>query len=445
VVALRHHLKTKKETIIMKDTNDKKRESFAKSADLHIASSPHARREKVSSNSTKASKGSKNPRHSKPQDTSAPRETWASAKIDTAVRLAIRNIIKEGVSDVLPNPFEVELLTADRKLQVQTANRATQIIERGCFTAVDFHKLEFIEVPKRKYEDRRVCAVIDPHDSIVYLALAIMAAPSIKQHRKPAREQSVFSYHFAPRNGKLFDSRYCYASFMEALQSRLTNHGFIVKCDVKNFYQGVTPALVRESLNHCHVTPFVSDYVTDLLSFWSQSGLQGLPVGYNASRILAESVFIPIDEALNAQGIYSIRFADDLYLFTDSDERAQKALETLSKLLAVSKLDLNLEKTRIFQVPEVLHNVGLQAPHQNSGEPQDESYGEAKTFNGYQSCQKHFRPATSQEIARMCALGDLPEPSIFLNGTLAPRWYVRQSLRPALYLTHLPFIKAIPI
>src|ERR1700730_18431325 len=112
----------------MKHTNDKKPEVFAKSADLHIASRPHARRERVSIKPTKGTKGSERSRQSKPQDTSAPRETWASAKIDTAVKLAIRNIIREGVSDVLPNPFEVELLTADRKLQVQAANRATQII-----------------------------------------------------------------------------------------------------------------------------------------------------------------------------------------------------------------------------------------------------------------------------------------------------------------------------
>jgi hypothetical protein len=139
VVALRHHLKNKKETNIMKHANDKKPDVTAKSSDLHIESRPPARNEKVSIKSTKATKGSKNPCHSKPQDTSAPRETWVIAKIDTAVRLAIRNIIREGVSDVLPNPFEVELLTADRKLQVQAANRATQIIERGCFAAVDFH------------------------------------------------------------------------------------------------------------------------------------------------------------------------------------------------------------------------------------------------------------------------------------------------------------------
>jgi hypothetical protein len=99
------------------------------------------------------------------------------------------------------------------------------------------------------------------------------------------------------------------------------------------------------------VTPFVCDYVTGLLSFWSESGLQGLPVGCNASRIFAEAVLIPIDEALDAQGIDYIRFVDDFYLFTDSFESAEKALETLREVLVVSKFALNPEKTRIFRFP----------------------------------------------------------------------------------------------
>jgi hypothetical protein len=148
-----------------------------------------------------------------------------SSKINKAVTLSLTNVIKAGLSDLLPNPLEVEVLRADRKLQAQVAHRAKQIIGRGCFTPEDFLQFELIEVPKRKYGDRPVCAVIDPLDSIAYLALAILAEPSIERHRKPAREQTVFSYRFAPRMGKLFDSRYCYGSFMEAVESRLKNHG----------------------------------------------------------------------------------------------------------------------------------------------------------------------------------------------------------------------------
>jgi hypothetical protein len=214
----------------------------------------------------------------------------------------------------------------------------------------------------------------------------------------------------------------------------------------KNLYQGITPALVGIALRSCHVTPFVCDYVTGLLSFWSQSGLQGLPVGCNASRIFAEAVLIPIDEGLDAEGIDYIRFVDDFYLFTDSFESAQKALETLREVLAVSKFALNPEKTRIFPVPQQADAVGLQKPSRQSigGQDQMSIYGEGETASGYDSVQKHFRPATGQEIARMCAIGDLPDPSIFLDGTLAPQWYVRQSLRRALYLNHVDLIKAIP-
>jgi hypothetical protein len=355
-------------------------------------------------------------------------------------------VIKKGLSDSLPNCLELDLLRIDAKLQEQVANRATEIIEKGCFTTDDFHQLELVEFPKQQYGARRLCAVIDPLDSVAYLALAILAAPSIEQHRKPAREQTVFSYRFAPRNGKIFDSRYCYASFMEAVELRLKTHGFIVKCDVKKFYQGVTPALVGEALRRCHVIPCVGDYVTDLLTFWTQSGLQGLPVGCNASRIFAEAVLIPIDEALDAQGIDYIRFVDDMYLFTDSYDNAQQALQTLREVLGVSKFGLNPEKTRIFPILPSVGAVGSQKPPRQSrgGRDQRRSYGEAETATRYDSVQKHFRPATSHEFAVMCAVADPPDLSILLNGTLAPRRYVRQSLRRALHLNHIEIVKAIP-
>jgi hypothetical protein len=210
------------------------------SANRQNNSGRHSRNNKTILNNinerAKASRGSPtSQRKHYVEENSAP-----SCKINKAVTLSLSNVIKEGLSDLLPNCLELDLLRTDRKLQIQVADRAREIIGKGCFTPDDFHQLELVEFPKQQYGARRLCAVIDPLDSVAYLALAILAAPSIERHRKPAREQTEFSYRFAPRNGKLFESRYCYASFMKELQSRLTNHGFIVKCDVKKTFTKVS-------------------------------------------------------------------------------------------------------------------------------------------------------------------------------------------------------------
>lgn len=76
----------------------------------------------------------------------------------------------------------------------------------------------------------------------------------------------------------------------------------------------------------------------------------GLPVGSNASRILAEASLIDIDKYLLDNKIPFTRFVDDFRLFATSAEQAHKFLSMLINRLAQDGLFLNSGKTKIIDI-----------------------------------------------------------------------------------------------
>jgi hypothetical protein len=367
----------------------------------------------------------------------------------TAVLHSIRNVVREGLTDVFQDPIEVQLLRQDHDLQLSAAQRTAEIIAAGSFSPSNFSQLELVDYPKRDYGSRRACAAIDPLDTLVYLALAVIAAPLIEGRRVPIEDETVFSYRFAPSQGRLFNARYHFSSYRQATGSRQSRSRFAVACDVADFYPSVTPETVHRALTRCSVPPFLCDYLADLLTYWSGSGSRGLPVGSNASRILAEASLIPVDAALKAEGIDYVRFVDDFMLFAPDRESADKALSILSENLAQEKLVLSPSKTRIVELSNApASSVQEQGARER---PTDQPLQLARKrrpnlppYAIFRGLPRRFRAANRQELARIRSAADVPDLSILLEGTQAPPWQVRRLLRLALYTGRVDIMKAIP-
>lgn len=97
--------------------------------------------------------------------------------------------------------------------------------------------------------------------------------------------------------------------------------------------------------------------INSLLLFWANRDSYGLPVGSNASRILAEVALIEVDNYLVSKGVDFCRFVDDYRIFAKNAAEAHNSLALLIHRLSKEGLFLNTQKTKIRNISEVSKNL----------------------------------------------------------------------------------------
>ena len=89
--------------------------------------------------------------------------------------------------------------------------------------------------------------------------------------------------------------------------------------------------------------------------FWSNRDSYGLPVGSNASRILAEASLIEVDNYLISKKIDFCRFVDDYRIFAQNEYDLNVILKIITEVL--SELNFKLHNKINFLVfLLILHN-----------------------------------------------------------------------------------------
>lgn len=78
---------------------------------------------------------------------------------------------------------------------------------------------------------------------------------------------------------------------------------------------------------------------------------QGVPIGPATSSFVVEMILQKIDENLTESGYSFERYVDDYLCFCETFEKSQEFILVLGQLLAVYKLQLNLNKTNIVELP----------------------------------------------------------------------------------------------
>ena len=78
---------------------------------------------------------------------------------------------------------------------------------------------------------------------------------------------------------------------------------------------------------------------------------QGIAIGPASSSIVAELILSRVDEALSEKNFYFDRYVDDYSCYCETREEADDFLLELGHQLSSYKLTLNLEKTKIIELP----------------------------------------------------------------------------------------------
>ena len=281
---------------------------------------------------------------------------YKEKEILEACNTAINNIIKEGTTDVelFKKPFEIKLLE-NNEIRREIIENVVKSIKKCNFEELKISKIGHVLVPKKNLCDYRKCAWIDVIDEIKYLTLVLLMAKDIEVARDNKSNKKVFSYRLKTKgnNGYIFDNEYNYTSFRNRIaeKSKMKNKRIVVECDISNFYDRLNLHRLESILLSIEkIDKDAIKLLNEILLFWSNRDSYGLPVGSNASRILAEAALIEIDNYLISKNIDFCRFVDDYRIFAKSASEAHKSLAILVERLNKEGLFLNFSKTNIKEL-----------------------------------------------------------------------------------------------
>lgn len=278
---------------------------------------------------------------------------YSDKEIRRACKRAIKNVCFEGITDVeiFNRPFELKFIEHEITQKNIIDDITKSILSKDIKTS-GIKLYGNILVPKKSISDFRKCAWIDIYDEIYYLTLVLLMCSKIEEHRINASKNKVLSYRIIKdfRSKELFNTNYNYTFFKKIVKEQENKRGtnIVVECDISNFYDRLNlHRLESMLLSMDNVDKDTINLLNQLLLYWANRDSYGLPVGSNASRILAEAVLIGVDDFLLSKKINFCRFVDDYRIFAKDSTEAYKNLTLLIERLQIEGLFVNSNKTKV--------------------------------------------------------------------------------------------------
>jgi Reverse transcriptase (RNA-dependent DNA polymerase) len=318
-------------------------------------------------------------------------------KKETAL-FAIRNIAQYGDTDVFPYPLENHWFH-DREDNV--ANLLMSI-DKDFEGWLKSYPLNYSTgLASVGYHGFRAATQIDPIWNAYLLALLLEIGEDLERARITPAKERVFSYRFKPSPDKnsIFDRDIGWLQFQQRALKLSRDFEYVVSTDISDFYPRIYHHRLENALRQATQNVEAIKRVMEIsrrLSIGETS--YGLPVGGQASRMLAELLLNRTDRLLNAAGITFCRFVDDYYLFANDTSSAQVALVQLSEILLANEgLTLARSKTRVLTKSE-FSRVSPIAEIQE-GDTADEEI--TKEFLGFRLAFDPYSPTADEDYSKL--------------------------------------------
>ena len=218
--------------------------------------------------------------------------------------------------------------------------------------SLQINPISNVYFPKKEAYDFRKAALIQPLDTIKYLALCVQIADEIEKAKPDKIKKIVFWSRFQPNKGYLFSSHYYFTSFEQYTSKKIKqrNVKVLIKADIANFYDRLNIHRLESILTSLNIDTKIVKIIDELLKFWANRDSYGLPVGSNASRILAEASLLEVDKFLISHNVNFCRYVDDYRIFAPNGKVAHYWLGLLIERLALEGLVVNIAKTKMIDV-----------------------------------------------------------------------------------------------
>jgi hypothetical protein len=219
-------------------------------------------------------------------------------------------------------------------------------------------------MPDRAAPRARVLALRDrgPRDLVVlhpalagrYAALVAAVAGRVEAALSPAVVANrVATHSIDPPSIRLRPWRAERSWFSRRLATLAGTSPYVVVTDVVACYATIAPGVVEASLVELGCGPEASAAVSSFLRGLGRHGVHGLPVGPDASAVLANAVLARVDRALSSARIAHVRWVDDVVAAAEDASDARRVLGVVDDALAALGLTRHLGKTRLLDASEV--------------------------------------------------------------------------------------------
>lgn len=193
-------------------------------------------------------------------------------------------------------------------------------------------------------------SILMPKDRLLYQAFADLAAPIINAGLDGARS---FSHQLAePDSETMFHpTRKCWSDLQGALvqHSAEADVQYVMRLDVANYFGSINQHLLINVLNDAGFEKWVSERLeVSLTAFTGNRSSRGILQGIFPSDLFGNFYMAPIDRFLADAGVRSARYVDDLYVFVESVEAADRLLRDLIPFMRSYDLSLNENKSSIL-------------------------------------------------------------------------------------------------
>jgi hypothetical protein len=269
---------------------------------------------------------------------------------------SIDHLLTHGDTDIFPYPLEFSFL-ADRKAEI-----AAELAKQEIGNYRPMSALESL-VPKSRY-NFRVAHQLFPVDCVLLTSSIRDIGEELEKSRLPP-DQGPFSYRYLPNEEfDLFAKDCRYGDWLRTQYLRLVfaqdKFTHIIEADISEFYQRIYHHRLENALFVATTNKSVARFLKQFISDVRAPQSFGIPVGGNASRLLAEILLNDTDRALIAEGYEFSRYVDDFRLYLRRDQDPYAALAFLSEHLMTNEgLFLASAKTRVRTLGEYFERLNI--------------------------------------------------------------------------------------
>lgn len=201
-------------------------------------------------------------------------------------------------------------------------------------------------------------SILLPKDRLLYQALADQATTVIDKSIDKARS---FSHQLGEEGSAamFLPTRKCWND----LQAKLAEHAgsdkiqYVLKIDIANYFGSINLHTLINVLNDSGFDKSYSSRLEPILTnFTGERSSRGILQGIYPSDLFGNFYMAPIDRMLKDMSVPSARYVDDMYLFIESVDHAERVLRDLIPALRSYDLSLNENKCKILP-KNLLHTM----------------------------------------------------------------------------------------
>ncbi|PIH57827.1 RNA-directed DNA polymerase [Paenibacillus sp. LK1] len=152
----------------------------------------------------------------------------------------------------------------------------------------------------------------------------------------------------------------------EKIKRRIDNLAlkrYILQLDISRYYPSIyTHAIpwalhTKEYAKSNTKSEIIGNNIDKLVRNMQDGQTIGIPIGPISSLIIQEIIGVAIDVEFKEEysgNLKGFRYTDDMEYYFSSSEEAERALNIINKILKKYELDINVNKTKIIKIPQVL-------------------------------------------------------------------------------------------